>query len=297
MPDPPASVRIAGPPVDTLLREMLEDRWLTFGRRLSRARRKGSAAAIHDLRVATRRLLATLNLVSGVMVTKNARRIRRPARALLKTLNGLRDVQVQRGAVGRILRTRPLLRAYAIELRRREAVLLGEAAGTFRAFPLPQIEQDVSALAEEIDAAFNGPALRSAGLRVLQGSAAAAYGRAVHLRGLIRFDRPETLHRFRVAFKKYRYSIELLEPVFPWADRRLRRAMNRYQTALGEIQDLEVLSTNLRAFARRRRPPGRTSLPSFLPVYRWLERRRERVLTGFQSAVNEINRFWEQPVR
>jgi CHAD domain-containing protein len=95
-----------------------------------------------------------------------------------------------------------------------------------------------------------------------------------------------------VAFKKFRYSIELLDAVFPWVTRRLRKEMNHYQTALGELQDLEVLSAGLRTFARRRRPVRPASLASFLPVYGALDRRREELLAEFRRSVDAIDRFW-----
>jgi len=283
--------------VDALLRRLLQERWRTFTLQLGRAQRRPGTEAIHDVRVATRRLLASLALVDAVCVTKAGRKVRKPARTLLKTLNAVRDVQVQRETVRRMARHHPVLRSYGVHLRQQEALLLHQAAAAFRAVPLVAIEQALGVLEGELDRALDRPPVRQAGMDLLRGTVAASYARAMARRRAIRFDRPDSLHRFRVAFKKFRYSIEVLENVFPWVDRRVRKAMNRYQTTLGELQDLEVFSAGLRAFARSRRRVRMGPLSSYLPVYSSLERRRERLLDRFRRSMDDADRFWGESGR
>lgn len=286
----PAGLR---PAVDELLRQMLEDRWQTFARELLRVRRKRTEEGVHDVRVATRRLIAYLDLVSAFVTPAAVRKLRRQARVLLKALNALRDVQVQRLGVKGLWETFPILRLYDVSLRRRERTLGEEASGAFRAFPLRQMEASVGRLDADVQRVFDGPALRRSGWHLMTGTAAASFGRAVERRRSIRQDRPETLHRFRVAFKKFRYTIEMLGPAFPWVDEGLHKAMNRYQTVLGEIQDVEVLAADLRSYARRRRVGKAEGGGSLLPVFRMLANRRAELLRRFRQTADDLYTFWE----
>jgi CHAD domain-containing protein len=290
--DTPEGVR---PTVDELLRQMLEDRWNTFARELLRVRRKGTEEAVHDVRVATRRLIAFLDLVSAFVTPAAVHKLRRQPRVLLKALNALRDVQVQRLGVKEFWGTFPILRLYDASLRRRERSLGEEAARAFKAFPLQQMEAAVGRLDADVQRVFDGPALRRSGWHLMTGTAAASFGRAVERRRSIRQDRPETLHRFRVAFKKFRYTIEMLGPAFPWVDEGLHKAMNRYQTVLGEIQDVEVLAADLRSYARRRRVSKAVGGGSLLPVFRMLANRRAELLRQFRQSADDLYRFWEPP--
>lgn len=289
-PDAPEGVR---PTVDELLRQMLEDRWSTFARELLRVRRKGTEEAVHDVRVATRRLIAFLDLAAAFVTPGAVHKLRRQARVLLKALNALRDVQVQRLGVKGFWVTFPILRLYDASLRRRERSLGNEASGAFKAFPLQQMEAAVGRLDADVQRVFDGPALRRSGWHLMTGTAAASFGRAVERRRSIRRDRPETLHRFRVAFKKFRYTIEMLGPAFPWVDEGLHKTMNRYQTVLGEIQDVEVLAAGLRSYARRRRVGKAEGGGSLLPVFRMLANRRAELLRQFRQSADDLYRFWE----
>jgi CHAD domain-containing protein len=61
----------------------------------------------------------------------------------------------------------------------------------------------------------------------------------------------ESLHRMRLAFKKYRYSAEVLAPLFPRANARTMRRLHAFQTLLGNLHDFDVLIAEAEAFRRR----------------------------------------------
>ena len=282
--------------VGALLGQILENRWLTFNRQLLRARRRATESAVHDVRVATRRLIAVLDLLTLVLPEDQTAALRRPARKLLKALNTLRDLQVQRIAVRSMQRQLALLRRFALHLGAAERRTLREATAVFAAFPLGRVEPAVVELEETIRSTFSRTAVRSAGFLLLQGAAAAAFARAVERRRAVRFDSAASIHRFRVAFKKYRYTIELLAPLFVWVDRDMHKAMDRYQTRMGEIQDLDVLARDLRLFTRSNRVKTRIPAQSLLPVYRLLARRREELLLEFEQNADGIYSFWNEAV-
>jgi CHAD domain-containing protein len=62
---------------------------------LKRCQKKYSEAAVHDLRVATRRLISTLDLLSELRPDDDLRQTRRKLKKTLDLFSPLRDVQVQ----------------------------------------------------------------------------------------------------------------------------------------------------------------------------------------------------------
>jgi len=66
----------------------------------------------------------------------------------------------------------------------------------------------------------------------------------------------DALHRMRIRFKRYRYTIELLAPKFADADKKWLKYLREFQTAMGEAHDWLILSDELQGYARRHRLPG-----------------------------------------
>jgi hypothetical protein len=75
-------------------------------------------------------------------------------------------------------------------------------------------------------------------------------GRAVlkQRKGALDPSNPDALHRMRLAFKKYRYAWEVLEPLLPRATRNGRKRLHDFQTLLGTIHDCDVILVDVRSF-------------------------------------------------
>src|SRR5271169_4629886 len=98
----------------------VEERWQRLSAELARNRRRCSEGGIHDLRVATRRLLAVLDLAGAVLPGEVSPRSRRALRRSLRSFSPLRDCHVRilalRALTRRFTVARPLLReAQALE--------------------------------------------------------------------------------------------------------------------------------------------------------------------------------------
>src|SRR5512135_1118097 len=68
----------------------LDGRWEKFLAELRRNRRRCTEPSIHDLRVATRRMIATLDVVGAVLPGGVPVQVRRKLKRLLKGFNELR---------------------------------------------------------------------------------------------------------------------------------------------------------------------------------------------------------------
>src|SRR5512134_1193456 len=77
------------------LRSSLERRWSRTVREVRRRRRGLTEGAVHDLRVAIRRMIAALDLAEVVLEDTEIDRVRRRLRRSLAALGALRDIQVQ----------------------------------------------------------------------------------------------------------------------------------------------------------------------------------------------------------
>ena len=78
----------------TVLLESLDARWKKLRAELKICRNEFSEEAVHDLRVATRRLLALFDLLRVLIPRKRVQKIRRALKDQLDELDDLRDTQV-----------------------------------------------------------------------------------------------------------------------------------------------------------------------------------------------------------
>lgn len=278
-----------GNPADLLIKAVA-GRWEAFREQLAVARRHPGESAIHDLRVATRRLIAALQMAEAIVPESRLGQCRRVLRKHLKSFNALRDVHVQLLHVAELQRRFPQIRPFAIDLRVRERRLVRAARGEMRKIRVKPLERDITEALEQVLSLFARGATQEAGTVALLGAGGSAFTAAVlRLRSISPGD-PRSLHRFRVSFKKLRYAIEILRPQLPWSVKPLMKKMNAYQTAMGEIQDLEVLAAAVRAFALRRGQAG--SLP-FIPVFHELAEQRRKRTSAFLERAGEIFEFWQ----
>ena len=78
----------------TVLLDAVDARWKKYRSELKTCRTEFSGEAVHDLRVAVRRLLAIFDLLRSVIHHPRIQRIRRELKDQLDNLDELRDVQV-----------------------------------------------------------------------------------------------------------------------------------------------------------------------------------------------------------
>jgi CHAD domain-containing protein len=285
------AARLAAPfDPGALLARSLDDRWEVFRKQLARALRRPSEPAIHDLRVATRRLIALLSMIDSIIPSGRMEKARRQLRGHLKSFNELRDVHVQLLRVGGMVRKFPQLRAFATDLRMRERRLKREAAREVRSIRVASLER---VLAEELEVVLGlvgDRSMKGAGNAMLAGLGGRAFAMAVQRRQAIDPADARSLHRFRVAFKKFRYTIEILRPQLGWVTKQTLKQLNVYQTAMGEIQDLQVLSASLRSFVLRR---GQLMSMASMPVYQHLADLRRRAMEEFLARADDLYQFWQ----
>lgn len=244
------------------------------------------ADALHDLRVAIRRLRAALDLFAPA-VKLPRRSGERRLRKLGRSLTGLRDADVLRAAltgdeaaaagVGAELverveaRRRDALEAAERTLRRRRTRRLLRGFARWERRPRFAVGPD------EVIATTLPPRLRA---RAEYFAALPAWG--LKLRrdadgrledaegGLDREALHETLHWLRRQAKKLRYELEIAGPLLGLDESAAVGYLREIQDALGELQDVRVVEAALDRLPDAERPGDR---------YRtWLKERRYRAV-------------------
>ena len=209
--------------------------------------RRGDPVDVHRARVASRRLREALALVGG-QAGPAARAARRRVRRVRRALGAVREIDVTlalfeeearrhtwplaaaervRGALmaDRERRRRDMLRRLS---RERAVELIGDLHRLASTIPVSKQEE---------------AAVLSA--RVLKRSREFAAA----IRDVGPLYRPETLHRVRIAGKKLRYSLELVQRHGHQPVTRDLAALRRWQALLGRLNDLHGVQTHLARLA------------------------------------------------
>jgi CHAD domain-containing protein len=273
----PASISIC-------LAGSLRNRWVIYLGRRRQFEDDPSEEAVHELRVAVRRLMAQLDLFATVVRSEPAEKARRILKRSLKPLGHLRDLQVQRGLVEKELETFPELILFRDDLKKREHPRTAEAAAKVQGLKIQKFEKWISLmfqdLAEKTGDRHQASRLSTEVVRKLEKTHAAV----LRQRRAIRPDNFASVHATRVAFKKFRYIAESLSPGVTGFDERQLAALASYQRQMGAIQDLEVIHASAEKFIRRY-PAAEDFLVPFL---RRLRHQRTRALAAFMQQADII---------
>ena len=267
----------------------VEGRWHRLAAELERNRRRCTEPGIHDLRVATRRLLAVLDLADAALPGEVSPRSRRMLRRYLKSFSPLRDCHVRIVMLGGLTRRFTVVRPLLGEARLLEKELVRNAGRVIVRLDAAAFEREVSAVALALASLEDTPARTSAAAAVLAGVAAKKYLRVAARGRKLTAGNTKTIHRLRVAFKEYRYVMEAILPVFPGVGKSHLRAMNAFQDRMGEIQDIEVLIGVVGKFAVRR---GAAFPASVLNLQRHLAQRRLALVDSFMEGAEAVTQFW-----
>jgi CHAD domain-containing protein len=257
----------------------------------------GSEDALHDRRVASRRLRALAALVApwadSEHVTKASQRLKGLTRALgvargwdvhrtlLRTLRGQAVHDLERAALEHA-------DALAERARRKaEKKLLEEASPK----DVKQAEKAVETLLEAFHTRFESSGLSGGAWAYLQPRVHAGFG---PLEPLSEREDSDLMHQARTVLKELRYGLEWLGPTFHGDLEMWLNRIKTLQDALGLHHDWVVLSQWLEALRLQLAAEGRSALASGLAQIRpEVQAHREKAFHQFQmlvpkATVNEL---------
>ena len=261
-----------------------------------------SREAVHDMRVAARRLRAALDLFEDALPAR-AKALRRELKRFGESLGGVRDLEVQLRQLDGWRRDNPRSAAAAFDAI--ERVLLAKHAAARRkllhALDARRHERLVSRLTSLLR---GGPKRRPASGR------RPAVGEAPHLirkryrdmrrvgDALSRRSTAAELHGLRIACKSLRYALDFYRPLYDGAVAEMIDGVSDLQGLLGDHQDMWVAIGHLEALAagsRRKLPPQALFLMGAISSQ--CERRAAELRRSFPKRYRKIRGHRKRALR
>jgi CHAD domain-containing protein len=220
----------------------------------------GDVTAIHQMRVATRRLREALPLVAS---GSSKRKLERTVRKLTRALGPVRELDVANLMLDDFSTVRESPRAGATRLqqlvREERQRLHHDMIRSIERCNVEKLTRKAIAAAKEHDQAMAGRR-RVRDPRQLDNARRRAARRALRLRAAIEnaaaIYLPDRLHEVRIAVKKLRYAMEISRELSGSRATAKLLTLKRAQDLLGRMHDHEVL------IARTRAVQGAPSAPS-----------------------------------
>jgi CHAD domain-containing protein len=283
-----ASIRADLPP-GTLrhLKTSLKKQAKRYRKKLKRCQEQFSEKAVHASRVEARRLLSIVQLLEPFLRGGRVEKVRQTLKQHLHSFNELRDTQVQLLAVGRMRRAFPAARPFYDYLLQREHQLAGETQKTIRSVKTARLRRLVAACRADVKKRLKHCDPRAASRPLLR-SVHKAFARTAQRCARIDPRQTKTIHRTRVAFKKFRYMVEALAGHLPSVNKEVLARLRHYQTMMGDVQDAVVLLTALDKFLRQQQ----IASESAARLREELVRRCQWRIRVFLDSANQLREFW-----
>lgn len=266
------------------LRTLFRTRWAKYREEFDNARTGSSSESIHALRIATRRLIAILDLLGQSEPALPVRKCMRKLKRNLRMLRDLRDIQVQVQSTSELSARFPQVRFFRQDLLRKEQQLTDAVEDGYSKFCPPGLKRRIRNLKKRLKAVVQNRLFANRYRERAQASLERVYARVLESRKSVDVADLSTIHRLRVRFKKFRYVAETL----PGTQQVHLDAMKRYQDAMGGIQDIAVLRRELKAFSDK---AGVAVAKRFAPVLEHLDQEQQRSLEAFLLMIDKVQTF------
>jgi CHAD domain-containing protein len=247
--------------------------------------------ALHDLRVASRRLRAFVNLFDPMLDRRIVAHVAKPLKRVTRAAGELRDIDVQMALVDeRVPRqTTDAARAaleYLLErLAGRRLEVLSHVKKQLRKVRVDDLSVGIAAALGETVARLP-PSSGELG-RVAWSLLEPLLDGMEQAESLVVGEPPpsDALHQLRISTKKLRYALELVGPLLGDDQKELLKRAEALQELLGTHHDLFVISSLMSDERRQLEDRGRQTLPFGLTVLRGeLEAEERELVAAFQSS-------------
>jgi len=300
-------------------------RWKCYRRELKGCQKKFSEKGVHQFRVETRRLLSLIELLAPFLPVARVNKIRVCLKRHLDTFDNLRDAHVQLSLTRKWCNRFAEASALEEYLKKREKRVHRQTLKDVKRLKTKPLARLINACRKDLKdlmASARTPLLRYSGTAtaghsrssslatrfppaapgaLLLGAVGSAFQHTSDLRARIDPAKTKTIHRTRVAFKRFRYMVETLSAFLPIASPGRLASMRRYQTLMGDVQDLEVLMQSFENFVRKKKldagklalsKNGRTGEQQGKSFRDELLRRRQRLIGRYLTRAGQLDTFW-----
>ncbi|MFN0135020.1 MAG: CHAD domain-containing protein [Phycisphaerae bacterium] len=221
------------------------------------------AEALHDMRVASRRLRAALRLFAEILPHRRAAKLSRRLRRLTRALGMPREWDVLRETLTHLRgRQRGDVEKIAVEhaleyIDAHRSISRKRMLRALDKIDLGRLTRGIRKLAAKVDAHAVDEPEKHLAWRALEPLIAAALAEIDILRSS---EDAKRLHETRISVKRLRYAVELLEPAMPIGHGDLLARLKNLQELLGHHHDCAVLHELLLRMLGGLEERGRTIL-------------------------------------
>jgi len=281
--DTQAHTQDTATPIDApqLLLVLIDQHWDNYKSERELCRNEFSSEAVRGLRIATRRMLALVQLLRRLNLGPNLQKSRCTLKEQLDGFDGLRDTQVVLAEISGTIQEIPTLLPFQEYLQKNEKRLLRSVKKKFKQIKPGDTAKRIVKRREILE----NRAIENIPVRMLQAVDEAFLITQQRL-GWVSPADPATIHSVRLAFKKFRYLVEMIHPVranFPLEN---LEHMKKYQGAMGRIQDIDILLRSLADFA------SSTSAFDPKPALRFYKHRHADAISVYLEEMGALNIFW-----
>jgi CHAD domain-containing protein len=303
----------------------VKKRWKCYRKELKGCKKKFSEKGVHQFRVETRRLLSLIELLAPFLLPDRVNKIRACLKRHLDIFDDLRDTHVQFLLTRKWCQRFPEASAFEGHLRKREKWVHRQTLKDIKKVKIKRLARLIGASRKDLKALIETtrtPALRDSRSAPQDHSIAprgnallakgtpgtlllrevdSAFQRTSELRARVDPAKTKTIHCTRVAFKRFRYMVETLAAFLKIVPPGKLASMHRYQTLMGEVQDLEVLIRAFEKFDRKKKlqeptrslsANGESGRPHRKSFRDELLRRRQRFIERYLTRADELDTFW-----
>jgi CHAD domain-containing protein len=266
-----SSVKIAGTATRRFAREQADRLLGRLAFQVGRATKSHNAEAVHDLRVSIRRFVQVLRVLKPCFRGKELRKIRRELKRIMVVAGEVRNHDIALKLLAKSKRPERTSLQAKIQSRRqeRERSLVTMLKNWLERKSSLKWRGALGRAAEEAGEDFGKAPTAQTARQMLPGMAQDFFeggDQAANVKA-----EPREVHRFRLAAKKFRYTLELFAPMCGASLNPQLEAMRRVQTLLGDINDLETVRDLVSQYE------GADA------VIAWLKKRQRKRLTEFRA--------------
>ncbi len=268
---------------------MVEKRADEFLDELSRARHRISSKTVHDLRVASRRALA-ITRMSEICLDKTNRgeKLKKEIREVMKLMSKLRDIHIQKEYIAEMLVVFKQLAPYYQALRMQEKKLLKKTGCKLEKYRMRSFRKLFDRYLEGLGEALNENESLLYKKASVNRQVDETFAVLIKRKREIQANDLESIHRFRIALKNFRYQAENMAVLFP-DNPVIIEEMHTLQTQLGNVQDLRIIARGLTEFAKSKNEMHKTADA----IAEEFERKIHQMVIRLLVDADKIYTFWD----
>jgi phosphohistidine phosphatase len=267
--------------------DTLEREWNGYSKRLQEFQQKASVKNVHDLRVSIKRLMTSMELIEQFNPDNAVRRARITLKDQLSELSDLRDVHVEMVTIHGYLKQLPEIKQFHNGLRERERGYLNAVKKMASASDVRFIENAVNRAKVRLGARRATINVSDAS-KIINDVLDRSFDNVTKKLEYATIADYSTIHSVRLAFKPFRYLLEMLQPLIPVEHKQLGIA-HSLARMMGQIQDLEVLTKDLVEFKWKKK----NAQQAVDEIWLDLERRKTDAAQRFLRAIPKLGTIWK----